>query len=586
MFERYAEIIPDFDAFQAALQRPRDVYLRVNRLRIDPQDFARRARAWGHELEAVPWFPSAFKASPELMKTRATLEYFLGMYYIQGAPSMIPPLALDPRPGERVLDMCAAPGSKTTQICEMMGNEGLVVANDIYIDRLKILKGHVERLGITCAILTRRHGDSFPGGIPFHKVLVDAPCSGEGTMRGGGEHGRGRKRRRDEDKAATLLRMGPKGPRAEVVEEVARPAPGPGFAPAGGQRRSSPHEDARALDDSDGLHPADGPGTFGGPGGAAPPPPPPPGGDDEAADGPREYTQADMERLYTLQGAILRRAANLCVPGGTIVYSTCTYSPLENECIVDDLLRARDDIELVDIDLDVPAEPGLTEWEGRKFKSSMRKCLRFYPHRLNSWGFFVAKLRRRPRSERSPFQGAEDARFQGIIAPVEKAAEARAVAQHYFEERFGIDAATFDPYTVHDFGPSMWLASKAMPHPMRLAGFEAQNPGLRLLRHLRGKDGSYEKPTSHALQMLGKGATKMAADLREDEVFPFLEGAVIRRKFPGLDKGYAIARFGEHVLGCALITADGLVSQIPEAHGMTVKSSLFLAPKAGAQRGG
>jgi 16S rRNA C967 or C1407 C5-methylase (RsmB/RsmF family) len=508
VFERYAPFIPDFDAFQAALRRPRDLYLRVNRLRIDPQDFARRMRGWGHALEPVPWFPCAFRASPELMKTRATLEYFLGLYYIQGAPSMIPPLALDPKPGERVLDLCAAPGSKTTQMCEMMGDEGLVVANDIYIDRLKILKGHVERLGITCALLTRKHGDSFPGGIPFQRVLVDAPCSGEGTMRGPAAFGRGRRPRRDEERAAP----------------------------------------ADSLD-----------------------------GDAEAPPG-KEYTEEDLRRLHALQRALLRRAANLCEPGGTIVYSTCTYSPLENECVVDEVLRARDDLELEEVPLDVPAEPGLTEWEGRKFKPAMRKCLRFYPHRLNSWGFFVARMKRRARSERSAFHGAEEARFAEIVRPVEGALEARARALATFEERFGVAPAAFERFAVHDFGPAMWLGSRAMPHPSRLGGFEAQNPGLRLLRHLRGPDGPYEKPTSHALQVLAGGATRGTADLRDDEVFAFLRGEPVRRRFPGLHKGYAIARFGGYVLGCALVTSEGLVSQIPEAHGLGVRSSLFLAP--------
>lgn len=502
MFERYASFIPEFDAFQDALRKPRDLYLRVNRLRIAPDEFARAMRAWERDLRPLRWYPPAFFASPELAKTRATLEYYLGLYYIQGAPSMIPPLALAPEPGDRVLDLCAAPGSKTTQICEMMGNEGLVVANDVFIDRLKILKGHLERLGITCAVMTRKPGDSFPGGILFKRVLVDAPCSGEGTIRGTVAHG--------------------------------RRGAGPGVGtPVEGE------EESEAVLKTEG---------------------------------------GDLSRLYRLQRSLLRRAANLTEPGGTIVYSTCTYSPLENEAVVDEVLRARDDLELEEIPLDVPAEPGLTEWEGQKYKSQLRKCMRFYPHRLNSWGFFVARLRRRPRGEGSKFKGVEDQRFLEMLKPPEGAGEARSRAIRYFDERFGIGEAAFARYGVQDAGPSTWLTSPQMPHASTLRGYQPQNPGLRLIRHLHGKDGDYEKPTSHALQVLGAAATRNVADLREDELWAFLRSEPIGRRFDGLKGGYAIVRFAGHVIGCGLQTAAGLVSQIPQSSSLTVKSSLFLAP--------
>ncbi len=499
MFERYASFIPDFDGFQAALRRPRDLYLRVNRLRIAPADFARAMKSWERGLTPVRWYPSAFLASPELAKTRATLEYYLGLYYIQGAPSMIPPLAHGPEPGDRILDLCAAPGSKTTQICEMIGDDGFVVANDIFVDRLKILKGHLERLGITSAVMTRKPGDSYPGGILFKRVLVDAPCSGEGTVRGEVAHGR---------------RSGaPEGDDASESEAVVK------------------------TDRS-----------------------------------------GNLDRLHRLQRSLLRRAANLTEPGGTIVYSTCTYSPEENEAVVDDVLRARDDLVLEEIPLDVPAEPGLVEWEGRKFKPQLRKCLRFYPHRLNSWGFFVARLRRRPRGERSEFHGVEDARFREMFKPAEGAAEARARALRYFEERFGIGEAAFAGREVHDFGPSTWLTSRSMPHPGALRAYDPQNPGLRLIRHLHGKEGDYDKPTSHGLQVLAAKASRNVADLRDDELWRFLRGEPVERRFDGLRGGYAIVRFAGYVVGCGLQTAAGLISQIPQSSSLTVKSSLFLAP--------
>lgn len=522
MFERYASFIPDYEGFCEQLRRPRDLHIRVNSLRIDPGDFARAMKRWGHDLRPLRWAPNAFLA-PELAKTRGTLEYFLGLYYIQGATSMIPPIALEPRPGDRVLDMCAAPGSKTTQICEAMRNEGLVFANDIFIDRLKILKGHLERLGVTCAVMTRKPADAFPGGILFDRVLVDAPCSGEGTVRGAVEHSRAGADTIDGE--------------AEAMMKTSR--------------------------------------------------------------------SGDLQRLYRLQRAMLRRAANLCRPGGTIVYSTCTYSPLENEACVDEVLRAREDLEIEEIPCDAPGEPGLTEWEGRKFKPWLRAARRYYPHRLNSWGFFVARLRRKEGARRAggeddvrladggpPQSGAERSGTRRNLArsavesEIARAAAAAAepgepvrerVARFFFE-RFGIPRETFDRYNVFESGPAAWLASHAMPPPQVLRAWDPQNAGIRLLRHLKGPAGLYEKPTSFGLAVIGRGATRNVADLSEPEMWAFLRGEAIAWRFPGLDHGYAIVRYEGYVLGCGLQTAEGLRSQIPAASGIQARTSLFLAP--------
>jgi 16S rRNA C967 or C1407 C5-methylase (RsmB/RsmF family) len=504
VFERYASIIPDFEGFENALKTPRDLHIRVNSLRIAPDAFARAMKNWGHELRPLRWCPGAFLA-PELAKTRATLEYFLGLYYIQGATSMIPPIALEPRPGETVLDICAAPGSKTTQICEAMRNEGLVVANDIYIDRLKILKGHLERLGVTCAVMTRKAGDSFPGGIAFDRVLVDAPCSGEGTMRGTVEAGRRR-----------------------------------GGGAAGGRDIEG---EAEAVMKSGG----------------------------------------DLERLHRLQRAILRRAANLCRPGGVIVYSTCTYSPLENEAVIDEVLRARDDLELEEVPCEAPSEPGVTEWEGKRFKPQVRLCRRYYPHRLNSWGFFVARLRRKEGAAKAapasplPSLGREPAP-PAAAPPAPAAVDPRERVIAYFVERFGIPPEVFAPYRIYQVGPAAWIASRAMPHPDRLRPWDPQNAGIRLLRTLKGPVGPYEKPTSYGLAVVGRAATRNAADLSEPELWRFLRGEPVRRRFPGLDHGYAVVRYEGYVIGCGLMTAAGLVSQIPSQPGLEVQRSLFLAP--------
>ncbi len=172
-------------------------------------------------------------------------------------------------------------------------------------------------------------------------------------------------------------------------------------------------------------------------------------------------------------------------------------------------------------------------------------------------------------------------------------AAARELAVEYFASRFGIDRAAFDPYRIVEQGPSLWLVSRAMPAFAALRPFEPQNPGVRLLRRLKGPQGEYLKPTSFGLAVVGAGATRNAVDLSADELWAFLGAEPVRRergrgrereRFPGCDAGgYVAVRFEGHVLGCGLLTAErGLVSQVPEAHGRAVRTSLFLAPRLDA----
>ena len=130
-----------------------------------------------------------------------SMEHLLGYYYIQEIASMLPAMTLNPKPGELVLDLCAAPGSKTTQMAAMMKNKGTIIANDANLDRIKILASNTERCAATNTILTRNDGVNFcrkiaesnkKGGVSvrgtlvpliFDKILVDAPCSGEGTIK-------------------------------------------------------------------------------------------------------------------------------------------------------------------------------------------------------------------------------------------------------------------------------------------------------------------------------------------------------------------------------------------------------------------
>ena len=180
--QRYRDIIPDWDAFWEAIHAPLPTVIRTNTLRITPEELRERLEKKGFRLSPLPWDETAFRVEGEI-PIGNTLEHWLGLYYVQEATQAFPVRALAPQPGERVLDLCAAPGGKATQIAQLMEGRGTLVANDPSPKRLRALLANLYRLGVLCAVVTERRGENFPGEGCFDRVLVDAPCSAEGTAR-------------------------------------------------------------------------------------------------------------------------------------------------------------------------------------------------------------------------------------------------------------------------------------------------------------------------------------------------------------------------------------------------------------------
>ncbi len=172
--ERYKELT-DLEKFKEASLRPMRKSIRVNTIKTSIKEIKSRFK----NLEQVPWCKEGFFI--DMQAVGNTLEHQLGYIYLQGAASMIPPVVLQPKPGDKVLDMCASPGSKTTQMAAMMENKGLIIANDNKIVRLKPLTLNLQRCGVANTVLTRMEGHWFKQ--KFDKILLDAPCSGIGTIR-------------------------------------------------------------------------------------------------------------------------------------------------------------------------------------------------------------------------------------------------------------------------------------------------------------------------------------------------------------------------------------------------------------------
>ncbi|MFB6077415.1 MAG: RsmB/NOP family class I SAM-dependent RNA methyltransferase [Halarchaeum sp.] len=294
--ERYEPILDDFDAFRAACERPLPSVVRVNGIKADPARATAALEAEGVAVTPRAWNPRVLEV--DTAKPGNTWPYFHGWIHGQEEVSAVPARVLDPDPGDAVWDACAAPGSKTTQLADLLDDSGLLVANDDNLGRLSALRSNAERLGATCVAVTNEDARRFTaerfGVDAFDAVLADVPCTCEGTIR----------------------------------------------------------KNADALD----------------------------GAGREAS-----------LNIAALQEDILRRAIDLTRPGGTVVYSTCTFAPEENEAVVDSVL-ADEPVTLRSFDVGLDGSPGLTEWDGETYDESLAKARRFYPHQNDTGGFFCAKL--------------------------------------------------------------------------------------------------------------------------------------------------------------------------------------------------
>ncbi len=179
--ERYSHLT-DWEQFRKYSLSFLRKAVRVNTLKISIEDCVKRLGAKGWKLTPIPWCREGFWIEhAERRDVGNLLEHHLGYIYVQEAASMIPPLVLDPQPHEAVLDMAASPGSKTTQLAAMMQNTGIIVANDYKADRLAALGMNVQRIGAINVIITEMRGEGIRG-LQFDRILLDAPCSGTGTI--------------------------------------------------------------------------------------------------------------------------------------------------------------------------------------------------------------------------------------------------------------------------------------------------------------------------------------------------------------------------------------------------------------------
>ena len=286
----------DYEAFLAGFDGQRQYGLRVNTLKMNLEEFERIAP---FHLKKVPWISNGYFYEAEDAPAKHPF-YSAGLYYLQEPSAMTPASRLKVQPGERVLDLCAAPGGKATELGAALQGEGLLVANDINTARAKALLRNLELFGISNSFVTNEPPHVLAERFPefFHKIMVDAPCSGEGMFR--------------------------KNP---------------------------------AVVDS--------------------------------------WQEKGPEYFSKLQREIIVQAADMLLPGGMMFYSTCTFSPLENEKTITHLLKERPDMEVIPMEDYEGFAEGLTSYRGEVFDESCKLCRRIWPHKMSGEGHFMALLHKK-----------------------------------------------------------------------------------------------------------------------------------------------------------------------------------------------
>ena len=292
----------EYEEFVACYDKQSLSGLRVNTLKLTPEDFE---KICPFSIKRIPWIKNGYYYDDKEQPAKHPY-YYAGLYYIQEPSAMTPASLLPIEEGDRVLDICAAPGGKSTELGARLKGTGMLVSNDISNSRAKALLKNIELFGIRNSLVVSESPNKLLDYFPeyFDKILIDAPCSGEGMFR----------------KSPAII---------------------------------------------------------------------------------KNWEQYGVEYYNKLQKEIIVAAAKMLKPGGYMLYSTCTFSPEENEGTISYLLEQFPDFCVVPAlpDNQMQKQLGLSfegfdcgkpEWVNGR--DELRNCIRLWPHKLNGEGHFIALL--------------------------------------------------------------------------------------------------------------------------------------------------------------------------------------------------
>lgn len=283
----------EFKVYEEKLEEDNYHGLRVNTSKISVEDFLKISP---FSLKTVPWTSNGFYYDKDEKPAKHPY-YFAGLYYIQEPSAMTPASFMPVEPGDRILDICAAPGGKSTELAAKLNGTGILVSNDISNSRAKALLKNLEMFGISNSVVVSEPPHKLAERFPayFDKILIDAPCSGEGMFR----------------KSNSMITA---------------------------------------------------------------------------------WEKNGVDLFVGLQRNILKEVVTMLKPGGMILYSTCTFSPEENEQSIEYLLELNPDMEIVELPKDWGFADGNPEWGLKKFLD-LQYTVRIWPHKVQGEGHFVALLK-------------------------------------------------------------------------------------------------------------------------------------------------------------------------------------------------
>ncbi|WP_349291542.1 RsmF rRNA methyltransferase first C-terminal domain-containing protein [Neobacillus sedimentimangrovi] len=416
--------------------------LRVNTLKIDMEVFQKMSP---FHLDKIPWVKEGFYYGATDRPGKHPY-HEAGLYYIQEPSAMAAGELVDPQPGERVLDLCAAPGGKTTHMAVRMQQQGFLLTNEIHPARAKILSQNVERMGITNAVVTNetpaRLAERFSG--YFDRILVDAPCSGEGMFR------------KDPDACAEWS-----------IENVAVCA-------------------GRQMD-------------------------------------------------------ILEHAGTMLRPGGRLVYSTCTFSPEENEGVISQFLKKNPNFEVEDIQVFEGFGRGRRDWVPDGV-ADLEKTIRIWPHHVQGEGHYIAVLRK--------IDGAEQGKWKGPKVFTDK----KTLKRYFQFAEENLREAPTGEFLL--FGEQLYLLPEGM---LSLENLKIVRPGWHLGTIKKNR---FEPSHAMALALKGeqvKNTWNLPVDSRD--IMAFLKGESLEAEGP---KGWYLVEVDGYSIGWGKLSDRTLKNHYPK----------------------
>ncbi|TCO75172.1 RsmF rRNA methyltransferase first C-terminal domain-containing protein [Marinisporobacter balticus] len=431
----------EFESFFKSYDQPKFQGLRVNTLKISVENFKKISP---FNLKPIPWCKNGFYFE-EGQRPAKDPYYHAGLYYIQEPSAMSAAEILDAKPFDKVLDLCAAPGGKSVQIAAGLKGEGILVTNDINMNRVKALIKNMELFGVKNAIVTNENPKKIQSYFQnyFDEILVDAPCSGEGMFR----------------KDPSMV---------------------------------------------------------------------------------KSWEKNDESTYVPIQKEIMGCVDAMLKMGGKLIYSTCTFSPEENEKIIKEFIEHHPRFDLINIPKNNSFSKGMPTWVDGK--ESLTYCARLWPHKIEGEGHFLAYMQK----DLKGYINHPDFEKRSNLKPSD-------AFHNFVDENLNISLeGEFETYNNN-----LYLVPKGLP---KLKGLKVLRSGWFLGTDKKNR---FEPSQALAMGLNFKDVKRVLNFHRDDiEVYKYLKGETLNI---GGEKGWTLVCVDHFPLGWAKQTGSMIKNYYPPA---------------------